>query len=822
VSTAEDLARHLSELSPRQLTDLLEQRELPYAAHEFAPEAIRTLGDLASHLLSDASTARGLADLNAPQTQLLIAAATLAQRLHGPLPAPSPRSDHHIMFGAPGRPRQASLSARADSVSDPSDRAVPRTSLLNLLGLGGGERRRAENTLRQLRDALLVLPTREGDAEESIVLPPLLHRQATRLAGLGRPVDQLLSQAYQAAEIQRVHRGLALPTGRTRDERQRAIVALLSQPDEVRTLAAQAPPEARDLLESLVGGPPLLRTHCFESRYGAYYASDMGPFVFRPGGSGDPGTDWLAERGMVIPVGHDLAELPYEVGQALRDPDARPAYRPDPPEPSEEITLAAPSSAVLREAHASAADVAARIELLLRHVDAQPLTLRKAGGIAVRDTRRVAKQSGITEQQARFWLDLAANADLLGIQEPETAPTSRGRSRRPAPPTAPPLVVPTERYDRWLAAPPAERLLPLISTWTAVPEVLTWWPDSDDSAPVALVSPQDPSAVLLRRALLEALAASPDGRGINSGAPRAFDWLTEAVTWHRPSLAIDPNELGSLISATLAEAHLLGVAAHGALTPIGRAALDLLRAGGARYFPAIPATGPSLAQHPHIAEAVASLQRELDALLPAPTGTARFQADLTAIVAGAPAADLTDLLSSCADRESEGHAVVWRVSAASVRRALDAGHDADDLLTRLAEVSEGRHDLPQPLVYLIKDTARIHGRVRVVRSACCIRSDDESLVLELSKTRSLAKIGLRRIAPTVLISTADPDTTLTALRNAGFAPTLEAETGTTVIQRPDRDRVTTKPLRLADAFRSPGRNGTTAPALAEALLRSRR
>jgi hypothetical protein len=352
VGTIEDLTRRLSELSAQQLTDLLEQRELPYAAHEFGPAGIRRLRELSSHLLSDASTARGLADLNTPQTQLLVAAATLAQRLHGPLPAPSTRSDHVIMFGAPGARHHTAHSTPSDSVSDPSDRAVPRARLLDLLGLSGGERRQAEATLRQLGDALLVLPTREDDASGPVVLPPLLHRQATRLAGLGRPVDQLLSQAYQAAEIQHIHRGLALPTGRTRDERQRAIVALLSQPNEVRTLAAQAPPEARDLLENLVGGPPLLRTHCFQSRHGAYYAPDMGPFVFRPEGSGDLGTDWLAERGMVIPVGHDLAELPYEVGQALRDPDARPAYQPHPPEPPEEVTLSASASAVRREAHA--------------------------------------------------------------------------------------------------------------------------------------------------------------------------------------------------------------------------------------------------------------------------------------------------------------------------------------------------------------------------------------------------------------------------------------------------------------------------------------
>jgi hypothetical protein len=126
--------------------------------------------------------------------------------------------------------------------------------------------------------------------------------------------------------------------------------------------------------------------------------------------------------------------------------------------------------------------------------------------------------------------------------------------------------------------------------------------------------------------------------------------------------------------------------------------------------------------------------------------------------------------------------VVWRFTPATVRRALDIGHDADKLLARLAEVSE--LPLPQPLEYLIKDVARTHGRIRVVRSACCLRSDDETLIDELVRTRALGKLGFRKIAPTVLISSVGEEETLAALRNAGYTPVLEAETGATVIERP--------------------------------------
>jgi hypothetical protein len=100
------------------------------------------------------------------------------------------------------------------------------------------------------------------------------------------------------------------------------------------------------------------------------------------------------------------------------------------------------------------------------------------------------------------------------------------------------------------------------------------------------------------------------------------------------------------------------VAAHGALTEPGRA----LAAAG-------------------------DLETVLTRLLPPPQEKAHFPGDLTAVVPGAPAAELADLLSAAADRESDGHAVVRRFTPASVRRALDAGRDAEELLAALADAA---------------------------------------------------------------------------------------------------------------------------------------
>ncbi|MFF4649374.1 helicase-associated domain-containing protein [Streptomyces sp. NPDC001380] len=774
--SAAALTSWLADRTPDQLTVLLRERGLPAAA-AYEPQALGSLRGLAAHLLGDHSTAAALGLLTLPELQVLTAAAGLADRRYGPWDA---------------------------SGTDPAERAVPRAALLDALARDRPSRQAAEECLDRLAARALVLPPHGAD----VAVPALVHRRSARLRGLGRPAAALLGDAFNAGEIHAIAAELGLPKARNRDEAQRAVAAVLGDRTAVRALVSEAPQEALDLLEQLVPGPPALLTRCFTAQYG-YYVAGRTKFAFRPGGSGDPGTDWLAARGMVVPVGTDLVELVREVAEALREDGDAWTFDALPPRAAGLVPLPARAA---DEAQAAAAAAAARAELLLRAVAEQPPSLRKAGGIAVRDTRRLAKAAGVPEEQARLWLDLAANADLLAPVEEEPPPRTRGRRSAPPPQPAARLL-PTARYDAWLAEPPAGRLLPLLATWAVVPEVFTHWPE-EDGTPVALVGPQDPGAVTVRRVLLDALADLPGGRGLG---PAGADSLRDAVAWRRPLefAGAFPEERAR---ATLAEAELLGVVAHGALTPVGHAVRGLLDSGADRWFPAVPGAGPRLDAEPAVDAAVRRLTEALAELLPPPQTTARFQADLTAVVAGAASPELTDLLSSCAVRESEGHAMVWRISAASVRRALDGGLDAADLLERLAAASADGRALPQPLEYLVKDAARTHGRMRVVRSACCVRSDDEALVLELSRSRVLARLGLRRIAPTVLVSAAEPDAALAALRAAGYAPVLEAASGTTVVERVPGQRAPSTMPPLSRAVRRGGPGPHSAEALAAKLL----
>jgi hypothetical protein len=193
-----------------------------------------------------------------------------------------------------------------------------------------------------------------------------------------------------------------------------------------------------------------------------------------------------------------------------------------------------------------------------------------------------------------------------------------------------------------------------------------------------------------------------------------------------------------------------------------------------------------------------------------------LQADLTAVAPGPLETSLGSLMHSCADVESRGGATVYRFSAASVRRALDGGWSAEQLLAELAAAS--RTPVPQPLDYLVRDVARRHGRIRVGAARSFVRSDDEVVLRELQADRRAAVLQLRALAPSVLAAQAEPATVLEVLREMGLAPAAESTTGDVVVRRPDVRRT---PPRQPPA---PAR-GEVLPAaepLLEAVVRSLR
>ncbi|MFL6127545.1 MAG: helicase-associated domain-containing protein [Mycobacteriales bacterium] len=441
---------------------------------------------------------------------------------------------------------------------------------------------------------------------------------------------------------------------------------------------------------------------------------------------------WAYARGLLLPVG-DWSQVLAMPGEVALALRGESWRAPFDPDPPALVRVPVPPSLVDRDAAAAGGELLRTATGLLDAAGRAPVPQLRGGGVGVRELRRLAKSLGCLAGEVKLALSIVHAAGLLALADDAAAPS--------------------DRYDGWLADEPPERLATLVAAWWALPYVPLAEPD-------AAWKPVDEDAVPLREALLAEAAAE------RATAPADPAALAALVEWRRPFGLGRPDPLPSL-QATWLEAARVGATGAGAVGAVGRALLD-----GAKD--ALPA-------------ALAGVG--------AAVGSVTLQADLTAVVAGTPDARLSALLDGVAGRESAGVASVWRFSPDSVRRALDAGLAAEDLLARLGRAATT--GLPQPLTYLIRDVARRHGRVRGGEVACYLRSDEEATLAEMAADRRLRRLGLRTVAPTVLVGSRPLGETLAALRAAGYAPVAEGVDG-----EPAPETAAVHRVRAADTGRN--------------------
>ncbi|MCU1537914.1 MAG: hypothetical protein JWP82_2265, partial [Humibacillus sp.] len=269
--------------------------------------------------------------------------------------------------------------------------------------------------------------------------------------------------------------------------------------------------------------------------------------------------------------------------------------------------------------------------------------------------------------------------------------------------------------------------------------------------------------------------------------------LRERLAWRRPSRAT--AVLDEAVDAVLREAEWLGVTGRGALSAAGRALVETAfpptsgsggsgattptRAAGTATrgrASAAPASGASSSSSG--AAGKDALAAAMSAHLPAPVDHVLVQADLTAVAPGPLVGSLGAFMRLAADIESRGGATVYRFTPESVRRALDTGWTAAEVIDTVRRSS--RTPLPQPLEYLVSDVARRHGQTRIGGAAAYLRSDDPAVLDTMIASRDLAALQLRRLAPTVVVSSADPRQHVELLREHGFAPVHEGRDGSVV------------------------------------------
>jgi XPB/Ssl2-like helicase family protein/WYL domain-containing protein len=534
---------------------------------------------------------------------------------------------------------------------------------------------------------------------------------------LGPPAAALLSR-YPSDQLRRIARTLGAPLAHRKQDLLAGVMEQLGDPDRVRALVATSDAGTRAQLCKLAEDGPETHDPVW---YGYHHR--------------DPGLRWAVERGMVVTDSLGASQLVREVAVALRGPGWHAPFTPDRPDPA---LIEVDTAAVAREAAAAGSAAVEQLTSLLEAVAAAPVALLKAGGLGVKELRRLARTAGLDEGAARLWLELAYEAALV---TPVRDRSGTG------------LLLPTPEYDGWAGSEPAERLAALLPVWADLPagpplEI------EPKPAPALVRDHIGQLAVAIRHRLLRLAGELPPGRGVTDPAG-----LTDVVAWHAP-LLVGGLPIDRLVLAGWREAQLVGVVALGALSPLGRA---LQSASSVDIFTACRT------------------------LLPSATEQAVFQADLTAVVPGTPARELARLLDASADRESRGGAMTWRFSAGSVRRALDVGYGADELIGSLRARAVGGA-LPQPLTYLVGDVARRHGAVRVRAVACVVRVEDPALAAEIAGARALRSLRLSVVAPTVLGSTEPVAGTLAALRAAGYAPVAESAGGAVELERVEQRR----------------------------------
>ncbi|MBT0566387.1 helicase-associated domain-containing protein [Williamsia sp. CHRR-6] len=525
---------------------------------------------------------------------------------------------------------------------------------------------------------------------------------------------------------------------------------------EITELLDSVSERERELLTTLATGSPLGRTRDAD-----------------PSAPADRPVPRMIGLGLLARVDDQTVELPPVVGALLRGETTG--------EPGDlrEPTLS--SATGRRRFTAGDVEAAAGGEALelLRHLadtiealGRTPALQLRAGGLGVRELRKLVKVTGLPAARQSFVLELAVAARLVDNNFPDP-PLESGEN----------AWTPTVTADQWLHQVPERRWHSVAESWLTLPR--RPWQVGEagiDGATIPTLAGElhDTAAIVERRIILGAMASG------KPGVPVDLDELGVLTTWRHPRW--QRRLTRTLIEATLDEARALGVVAHGALSAVGR---ELIAAEAISR--GIDADTADARDKSVLAAMARALPEPIDFFL--------TQADLTVTAPGPLVAELSAELSLVADLESGGAASVYRITDESIRRALDTGRTGTELIGFFT--AHSKTPVPQSLEYLIDDVARRHGQLRVGVATAFIRCEDATTLAAVLSNPVAETLALRALAPTVAVSQAPLKTVLDELRAAGFAPAGEDSSGDLVDLRERGARVPAPRTTRRPAHRPP-------------------
>ncbi len=508
--------------------------------------------------------------------------------------------------------------------------------------------------------------------------------------------------------------------------------AMPSLPHDWQLLAEPFPTDAAPLAERLTGLPgnqrAILDTLLNSGGLGRTRdaATDADP--------GRPVPQLLA-AGLLARVDAQTVRLPRAVRAAMRgeETESRPLV------PSARVTgeTTADTRAQDRADQAGAGaglEVTRHLRQLIEKLGAEPVPLLKEGGVGVRAVAGLARDLELTEAEIHRLVGVATSAGLLSRGEPVPLPADDEGAD---------YLAPTADVDQWLASDLATRWSTLLRGWLKSPWA-AWLVGGPDRL---LTAPTRRDRLPEQRVMVLTQFTRPA-----PGWELTDEQLRDDLFFTAPvHAALLP---GNTVDELVAEARWIGAVVGGTATTLLRALLD----------PAADVESVAADVTPGTVERVIA------------------QGDMTILAPGPLPRELQTELDLLAELESAGLASVYRVTEASIRRAMDVGRTAAELKDWLADHSLG--EVPQSVTYLIDDVARRHGTLRGGPAMSYLRCDDPALLAEASRTSAAEKVALQVIAPTVAVAQAPLATVIAELRAAGFQPVAEDATGAALDIRP--------------------------------------
>ena len=455
------------------------------------------------------------------------------------------------------------------------------------------------------------------------------------------------------------------------------------------------------------------------------------------------GVQWLLEEGFLIPFNQQTVVLPREVAIYLRENTVH-----------RELETSQPSvTGSKRDMRNVQLAAIANITTFLRWTEEvlnfwaqEPATALRSGGLGVRDLKELSLHLGVDESCTAFVAEVAYLSGLLTIDPDDK-------------------ILPTHQFDIWLTQNASVKWQLLASAWLSTSRV-SGLVGKEGSKNVAPLGPEldRSSATTTRRLTLTLLQE-------NSQIAVDIDSLFAAATWLAPAKRAGGLQKDYILWA-MREAEWLGITGQGVLSSYGA---DFLTGGDST---------------------------SVDTDLPKAVDHILIQSDNTAIAPGPLEHEVAQELALIADVESRGGATVFRFSEGSIRRGLDHGRTGEEIAKFLAKTS--KTPMPQPLEYLIADVAKKHGKLRVGNTASFIRCEDSALITQILGDKRLDVLGLRKIAPEVLICGHDATEAMNILRSCGYLPAAEDSRGL-LLSGPRIQRAQTKarPPRIIGEYERP-------------------